>query len=131
MPEPVEQAQATGLSKLDPPPSDLWPDEARQAQARVTLARLDQHAARPGLAIHMLPLTPLVPPCVTGRCQACGKAQATSDRWGHAVEQHAKGRLRCVRWALGIPEPAQDSNRTRGPCATTRREGRFSQTAPG
>ena len=105
MPEPVEQAQAP--EPVEPPPHDLWTTEPEIAAARVLLARLDQHARAPGLARFMVPLEGRVPPS-RGTCQACGMAGLDRDaRWGHAVARHAEGgRLRCVRWALGIPEPS-------------------------
>jgi len=112
--EPVHAQPPVSSTMLDPAAkhaarldallaADMWPDEPRQAAARVVLDQLRQQRAHPAQARFMLPVTFETPPMSTSRCLSCGKAQSNESRAGHAVEAFAAGQERCTLWALGLP----------------------------
>jgi hypothetical protein len=96
---------AKSPSTAAPEPVKL--DPAQEARGRVILERLKQHRANPALARFMLPTVIEVPELGDEtKCAQCGMTIRTVDqRQQHVVMRWDQDRIRCVRWALGIPEP--------------------------
>jgi len=113
LPAPVEPVELEPV-KLPPAPvvklvASSAPDPAleagRIARARVCMARLFDAIRSPHLARFSIPWQPEVL-VRAGVCAGCAQRIAADRVEGHAISAATKPtpKLRCVRWAFGIPE---------------------------
>ena len=101
----LEPVKLPPVVKLDPPAPDPAEEVMRIARARVAMSYLFTAIRSPHLARFSIPWQPAVL-VRAGVCDGCAQRVAADRVEGHAISAATKPtpKLRCVRWAFGIPE---------------------------